>query len=511
MFENLSKRLADSFDKLRRKGRLSESDVEEALREVRMALLEADVALPVARDFINNIKGKLIGAEIVASVSPANMVIKLVHDALVELLGGRDAEGVVPSPLRGGLGRGAADEANTLDAPLPNPPRKGEGVSPATPLGATLPPLAAYFNAEEPLNLRCAPPAVILMCGLQGSGKTTTTGKLALRLRTKQNKRVLVASLDVYRPAAQEQLASVAKTAEVDSLPIVPGEMPEAITARALEAAKRGGYDVLLLDTAGRLHIDAELMDELKTVKARANPIETLLVADSLTGQDAVNIAKAFHEAMGVTGIILTRMDGDGRGGAALSMRAVTGQPIKFVGMGEKLTELEPFQPERIAGRILDKGDVVALVEKAAEVMNSEAAEASAKRMMEGKFDLNDMLGHIRQIQKMGGLGSMMNLLPGMGKLKEQMAGAAMPDDSVVKRQEAIILSMTAKERAKPDLLNASRRRRIANGSGVQVSDVNRLIKQYQQMETMMKQMKKMGGMKAMMNPLKLKQMLGGL
>lgn len=454
MFENLSKRLTESLDKLRRKGRLSEEDVESALREVRVALLEADVALPVAREFIAGLKTKMVGAEIIASVSPANMVIKLVYDALVELLGGAQA---------------------------------------------------------QELNLATTPPAVILMCGLQGSGKTTSTGKLALRLRTKQNKRVLVASLDVYRPAAQEQLASVAKTAEVDALPIVEGEMPEAITRRALDAARKGGYDVLLLDTAGRLHVDDTLMAELKNVKALANPIETLLVADSLTGQDAVNIAKAFNESIGVTGIILTRLDGDGRGGAALSMRSVTGQPIKFAGVGEKLTEFEPFHAERIASRILDKGDVVSLVEKAAEVMNTAEAEASAKRMMEGKFDLNDMLGHIRQIGKMGGLGGVMNLMPGIGKLKDAMANGQMPDDSVVKRQEAIILAMTAKERANPDLLNASRRRRIANGSGVQVSDVNRLIKQYQQMETLMKQMKKMGGMKAMMNPLKLKQMLGNM
>lgn len=453
MFENLSKRLTESLDKLRRKGRLSEEDVELALREVRVALLEADVALPVAREFISNLKSKVVGAEIVASVSPANMVVKLVYDELVELLGGKE----------------------------PNE-----------------------------LNLASAPPAVILMCGLQGSGKTTTTGKLALRLREKQNKRVLVASLDVYRPAAMEQLASVAVTANVDSLPIVEGEMPAAITKRALDAARKGGYDVLLLDTAGRLHVDDALMTELKEVKALANPIETLLVADSLTGQDAVNIAKAFHESIGVTGIVLTRLDGDGRGGAALSMRTITGQPIKFMGIGEKLTEFEPFHAERIAGRILDKGDVVSLVERAAEVMNTEQAEASAKRMMQGKFDLNDMLGHIRQISKMGGLGSMMNLMPGMGKLKEQMAGKEMPDDSIVRKQEAIILAMTPKERETPNLLNASRRRRIANGSGVQVSDVNRLIKQYQQMETMMKQMKKLGG-KGMMNPLKLKQMLSGL
>ena len=453
MFENLSKRLTESLDKLRRKGTLSEADVEAALREVRVALLEADVALPVARAFITNLKAKIVGSEIVASISPANMVIKLVYDELVELLGG---------------------------------------------------------TTPNELNLASAPPAIILMCGLQGSGKTTTTGKLALRLREKQSKRVLVASLDVYRPAAQEQLASVAATAKVDCLPIIQNELPLAIASRALDAARKGGYDVLLLDTAGRLHVDDALMAELKEVKALADPIETLLVADSLTGQDAVNIAKAFHESIGVTGIVLTRLDGDGRGGAALSMRSITGQPIKFMGLGEKLTEFEPFHAERIAGRILDKGDVVSLVERAAEVMNTEQAEASAKRMMQGKFDLNDMLGHIRQISKMGGLGSMMNLMPGMGKLKEQMAGKAMPDDSVVRKQEAIILAMTPKERENPGVLNASRRRRIANGSGVQVSDVNRLIKQYQQMETMMKQMKKMGG-KGMMNPLKLKQMLGGL
>jgi signal recognition particle subunit SRP54 len=318
---------------------------------------------------------------------------------------------------------------------------------------------------------------------------------------------VLLASLDVYRPAAQEQLASVAKTAEVESLPIVAGEMPAAITARALDAAKKGGYDVLLLDTAGRLHVDETLMEELKAVKRLANPIETLLVADALTGQDAVNIAKAFHESVGVTGIVLTRLDGDGRGGAALSMRAVTGQPIKFMGLGEKLSEFEPFHAERIAGRILDKGDVVSLVEKAAEVMNSAEAEDTAKRMMRGSFDLNDMLQQMRQIKKMGGLGSVMNLMPGIGKIKDAMKDAPLPDDKIVRRQEAIILAMTAKERANPSLLNASRRRRIAIGSGVQVSDVNRLIKQYQQMETMMKQMKKMGGL-GKMNPAALKRLL---
>jgi signal recognition particle subunit SRP54 len=505
MFESLSKRLTESLDKLRRKGVLSEADVESALREVRMALLEADVALPVARDFIAGLKTKLVGAEIIKSINPSQMVIKLVYDALVELLSGCAADsGGKPSPLAGeGLDGGGANRTQAnLHAPSPNPLPQGERASPAAPLVAHLPTLQ-----EDPLNLRTAPPAIILMCGLQGSGKTTTTGKLALRLRTKLNKRVLVASLDVYRPAAQEQLASVAKTAEVDALPIVAGEMPAAITARALDAARRGGYDVLLLDTAGRLHVDEALMDELKAVKALAGPIETLLVADALTGQDAVNIAKSFHESIGVTGIILTRLDGDGRGGAALSMRAVTGQPIKYMGLGEKLSEFEPFHAERIAGRILDKGDVISLVEKAAEVMNTVEAEDAAKRMMAGKFDLTDMLQQMRQIKKMGGLGGVMGLMPGIGKIKEAMANAPMPDDKMVGRQEAIILAMTPKERANPSLLNASRRRRIANGAGVQVSDVNRLIKQYQQMETMMKQMKKMGGM-GKMNPQALKRLL---
>lgn len=464
MASALSDKLSRLVKELRGQARITEANVSDMLREVRMALLEADVALPVARDFINGLKTKLVGEAIIASINPGQMVIKLVYDALVEMLSGA-------------------------------PPKEDA---------------AALLAPQQELNLAVAPPAVILMCGLQGSGKTTSTGKLALRLKTKQNKRPLVASLDVYRPAAQEQLEAVAQTAGVDSLPIIPGEMPDSITKRALDAARKGGYDVLLLDTAGRLHVDDALMNELETVKQLAQPIETLLVADSLTGQDAVNIAKSFHDKIGVTGIILTRMDGDGRGGAALSMRAVTGQPLKFMGLGEKLTEFEPFHAERVAGRILDKGDVISLVEKATEVMNTAEAEASAKRMMEGKFDLNDMLGHIRQISKMGGIGGVMSLMPGIGKIKEAMANGAMPDESVVKKQEAIILAMTKAERATPNLLNASRRRRIANGSGVQVSDVNRLIKQYQQMETMMKQMKKLGG-KGMMNPMKLKQMLGGL
>lgn len=450
MFESLSKRLTGSFDQLFRKGTLSEADVEAALRDVRMALLEADVALPVVKTFIADLKEKIVGEKIIATVSPGNMVIKLVHDALVALLGGSTAE----------------------------------------------------------LDLATAPPAVVLMCGLQGSGKTTTTGKLAKRLREKHHKRALLASLDIYRPAAQQQLATVAEAAGVDSLPIVEGEQPEAITRRALDAARRGNYDVLLLDTAGRLHIDEALMGELQAVKALANPIETLLVVDALTGQDAVNIARQFHETIGVTGIVMTRLDGDARGGAALSMRQITGQPIKFAGMGEKLDQLEPFHPERIAGRILDKGDVVSLVERAQEAISGEAADATAKRMMQGKFDMNDMLQQMQQIGKMGGIGSVMSFMPGMGKIKEAMAGQTI-DERIVKRQEAIILAMTKAERAQPTLLNASRRRRIANGSGTTVQQVNQLVKQYQQMETMMKQIKKLG-MKGMMNPMALKRMLGG-
>ena len=451
MFENLSKKLSDSFAPLFRKGTLSEADVDAAMREVRMALLEADVALPVVKAFISGLKEKIVGEKIVATVSPGNMVIKLVHDALVELLGGATA---------------------------------------------------------TELNLSVAPPAVILMCGLQGSGKTTSTGKLARRLREKQGKRVLVASLDIYRPAAQEQLATVAAQAGVDALPIVAGELPAAITKRALQSARTGNYDVLLLDTAGRLHIDDVLMEELKEVKALAQPIETLLVADALTGQDAVTIARSFNEAVGVTGIILTRLDGDARGGAALSMRQVTGQPVKFAGMGEKLDQLEPFHPERIASRILDRGDIVSLVEKAQEVMGSEEADATAKRMMAGKFDMNDLLQQMRQIGKMGGIGSVMGMMPGMGKIKEAMAGQTI-DESAIRRQEAIILSMTPAERANPNLLNAGRRRRIANGSGTTVQMVNQLFKQWQQMETMMKQLKKMGA-KGMMNPMALKRMFGG-
>ncbi len=442
MFTSLSSKLTGIFGNLRKRGVLTEADIDAMSREVRIALLEADVALPVVKDFISSLKEKAIGTNIVASINPSQMVIKLVNDHLTELLG----------------------------------------------------------SEHQALNLAASPPAVIMMVGLQGSGKTTSTGKLALRLKNKQNKKVLVASLDIYRPAAQEQLAQVAKQAGIDALPIIAGQKPKEITERALKEAKLGGYDVLLLDTAGRLHIDEELMGELKQVKQLANPIETLLVADSLTGQDAVTIAKTFHEQIGVTGIILTRVDGDGRGGAALSMRAVTGQPIKFMGLGEKLDALEEFHPERIASRILDMGDIVSLVEKAAENVSQAEAEAMGKRMMSGQFDFNDLLDQMRKMKKMGGIGSMMNMLPGMGGLKEKLAGANI-DEKMIARQEAIILSMTPQERQFPKLINGKRRIRIANGSGTSVQDVNKILKQQLQMADMMKKMKKMGP-KALMNML---------
>jgi len=450
MFENLSSKLTGILGKLRGRGVLSEADIDSAMREVRIALLEADVALPVVKDFINSLKAKALGAEVIASVSPAQMVIKLVNDHLKELLGSETQE----------------------------------------------------------INLAANPPVVMMMVGLQGSGKTTSTGKLALRLKNKHNKKTLVASLDIYRPAAQMQLEQVAKQAGIDSLPIVADEKPLEITERALKEARLGGYDVLLLDTAGRLHIDEELMSELKAVKSLANPLETLLVADSLTGQDAVNIAKTFHEQIGVTGIILTRVDGDGRGGAALSMRAVTGQPIKFIGVGEKLSEFEEFHPDRIASRILDMGDIVSLVEKAAENISAEETEKMAKRMMEGVFDFNDLLDQLRKMHKMGGLGGMMKMLPGMGQLKEKMADAKI-DPKMLAHQEAIILSMTAKERANPSIINAKRRIRIANGAGLSVQDVNKLIKQQVQMQDMMKKLKKMGA-KGMMRG-GLSQLFGGM
>lgn len=445
MFDNLKDKLQDVFSTLGKRGALREADVDAALREVRLALLDADVALPVVKSFIAKVREGAVGADVLKSVRPDQQVIKLVNDALVEVLGG-DAQ-----------------------------------------------PLATAVN----------PPAVILMAGLQGSGKTTTAGKLALRLRSRERKKVMLASLDVTRPAAREQLRMLGEQAEVGVLPEVDKESPVQIAKRALQAARLQAYDVLILDTAGRVSVDESLMAELRDIKQATEPHEVLLVADALTGQDAVNTAKAFHESVGVTGIALTRLDGDARGGAALSMRHITGCPIKLVGVGEKQDALEDFDPARMAGRILDMGDVVALVEKAAETIEADEAERIARRMAKGQFDMNDFLAQIRQLQKMGGLGGLMGMLPGIGKMQKQIAAAGI-DDSMIKRQEAIILSMTKKERISVGLLNASRRKRIAAGSGTSVQEVNRLVKQYQDMARMMKKMGGKGGAAA------IKALMGG-
>ena len=439
MFDSLSNRLNDVFDRLRRRGALSEDDVGAALREIRIALLEADVALPVVRDFVTAVRERAIGQEVLRSVTPGQMVVKIVHDHLVEMLGG----GAVPS--------------------------RGDG-----------------------LDLNATPPVGILLVGLQGSGKTTTAAKIALRLKTRERKKVLMASLDVQRPAAQEQLAQLGRQVGVATLPIVAGERPVAITRRALQTGRSEGYDVVLLDTAGRLHVNEELMLEVAAVREAAVPHQTLLVADAMTGQDAVNVAKSFGERAGITGIVLTRVDGDARGGTALSMRAITGKPIVLIGTGEKIDALEPFHPERIAGRILGMGDVVTLVERAAETADQDEAERLARKFEKGNFDLDDLAAQLRQLRRMGGMSSMLGMLPGIGKIKKQI-DAANIDEAIIKRQEAIIGSMTRSERKNPKLLNASRRRRIATGSGTSVPDINRLLKQYQDMAGMMKKMKKLG------------------
>jgi signal recognition particle subunit SRP54 len=434
MFESLSGRLNDVFDRLKRRGALREADVEAALRDIRVALLEADVALSVVKDFIAAVRERAVGQEVLKSVTPGQMVVKVVHDHLVDLLGAEVSE----------------------------------------------------------LNLGGPPPRVLLMVGLQGSGKTTTSAKLAYRLRTRERKRALLASLDVQRPAAQEQLAVLAEQAGVTSLPIVPGQMPVTIAERALETATRSGDDVVILDTAGRLHIDDALMAELEAIRERVRPHETLLVADALTGQDAVNLARTFHGRVGLSGIVLTRIDGDGRGGAALSMRAVTGQPIKLVGVGEKIDALEAFHPDRMASRILGMGDVVSLVERVAETVDREEAEQLAARMQKGSFNLDDLATQLQQMRKMGGMSSILGMLPGIGKIRQQLADHQI-DDRMIARQLAIIGSMTPKERRNPQILHASRKRRIAAGSGTAVPEVNKLLKQYQQMQTMMKRVKKMG------------------
>ncbi|MDP3418998.1 signal recognition particle protein [Falsiroseomonas sp.] len=439
MFEALGNRLTGVFDKLRRRGALSDADVQEALREVRVALLEADVALPVVKDLVNRVRDRAVGQEVIRSVSPAQQVIKIVTAALVAALGG------------------------------------GEG-----------------DDGKRGIDLNAPSPLPILMVGLQGSGKTTTSGKIALRLRTRDRKKVLLASLDVHRPAAQLQLQQLADRAEVTCLPIVMGQKPLEIAARALDVARRELYDVVILDTAGRLSIDAELMAEVASVKAFAKPHETLLVVDAMTGQDAVQTARAFNEQVGVTGIVMTRVDGDARGGAALSMRAVTGAPIKLLGAGEKLDALEDFHPDRIANRILGMGDIVSLVERAAETIDQAEAEKLAKKMQKGSFDLEDYAQQIKQIGKMGSLSGILGMLPGIGKMKAQIENANL-DQSMLKRQAAIISSMTMKERRKPELIKASRKKRIAAGSGATVQEVNRLLKQFDDMSDMMKRMNKMG------------------
>ena len=435
MFENLSDRLSGVLDRLTKQGALSADDVKTALREVRVALLEADVSLPVARSFIKAVEEKATGAAVTKSVTPGQQVVKIVHDELIEVL-------------------------------------KGEG---------------------EPGTLKIDnAPAPILMVGLQGSGKTTTTGKLAKRLKDREGKKVLMASLDIYRPAAMDQLAVLGQQVGVDTLPIVKGENAVQIAKRAKQQAMLGGYDVYMLDTAGRLQIDDVLMKEVEDVRDVVSPRETLLVVDGLTGQVAVEVAEEFDGKIGISGVVLTRMDGDGRGGAALSMRAVTGKPIKFVGLGEKMDALETFEPERIAGRILGMGDIVALVEKAQETLEIEQAERMMKRFQKGQFNFNDLKMQMEQMLKMGGMEGMMSMMPGMGKMAKQVEDSGF-DDKVIRQQIALINSMTKKERANPKLLQASRKKRIAKGAGMEVSDLNKLMKMQRQMGDMMKKMGKMG------------------
>ncbi|HEX2762995.1 MAG TPA: signal recognition particle protein [Allosphingosinicella sp.] len=436
MFDTLSDRLGGVFDRLRGRGALNEADVRAAMREVRIALLEADVALPVVRDFVDRATEQAVGQQVLRSVTPGQQVVKIVHDGLVEMLGA---------------------------------------------------------DASE-LEIEVTPPAVVMMVGLQGSGKTTTTGKIAKRLTEKGRKKVMMASLDVARPAAQEQLRVLGEKAGVATLPVVQGQQPVDIARRGLQAAKLQGFDVLLLDTAGRLHVDQALMEEMKAVADASAPTEILLVVDALTGQDAVNVATSFSAQVPLTGIVLTRLDGDARGGAALSMRAVTGKPIKFAGVGEGIDALEPFHPERVAGRILGMGDVVSLVERAQETIQVEEAEALARKMAKGQFDLNDLKGQLAQMQRMGGIGGLAAMLPGMKKMQGAMAASGV-NEKVLVHLDAIIGSMTPKERSRPELINAKRKIRIAKGSGRTVQEVNKLLKMHQEMASAMKKIRKMGGL----------------
>ena len=452
MFEALTDKLTAVFNKITSRGVLSEDDINATMREIRIALLEADVALPVVKEFIAHVKEQALGEKVVRSIQPGHMVVKIVHDELLKLL--------------------------------------GEG--------------------DTSLNFQAVPPVSILMLGLQGSGKTTTSAKLAKRL-AKQGKKVLLVSLDIYRPAAQEQLAQLAEQIGGHSLPIIKGEKPADTTRRALDTAKKGGYDVIILDSAGRLHIDQQLMDEVVEVKKIAQPTEVLLVADAMIGQDACNVAKEFKEQVGVTGLVLTRIDGSSRAGAALSMKMVAGVPIKFLGTGEKLDEFEEFHADRLAGRILGQGDVVSLVEKAIENVDKAETEKLAAQMMKGRFDLNMMLSQLKQVQKLGSLGGIIGMIPGLSKFKNQIEAAGV-GDNLIKKQEAIILSMTKAERSNPDIIKASRKKRIAAGSGVEVHEVNKLLKSYEQMSTMMKRMGRMGGMPsaAMLKNSPFGNMLGG-
>ena len=456
MFESLQERLGSILNGLTGRGVLSDADVAAALREVRRALLEADVALDVVRSFTDRVREKAVGAAVLKSIKPGQMVVKIVHDELVEMLG----------------------------------------------------------TDGQSIDLNAVAPVVIMMVGLQGSGKTTTTGKIAKRLTERQNRNVLMASLDTRRPAAQEQLRQLGEQVKVTTLPVVAGQTPVEIARRAVQAGKLGGYDVVILDTAGRTHIDEPLMVEMADIRKASDPHEILLVADSLTGQDAVNLAKSFDERVGITGLILTRMDGDGRGGAALSMRAVTGKPVKLIGTGEKMDALEEFHPKRIADRILGMGDIVSLVEKASENIDAEQAAAMARKMQSGKFDLDDLAGQLRQMQSMGGMGGIMGMMPGMGKMKDQLAASGL-DDKMFKQQLAIISSMTKAERGNPDLLKHSRKQRIAKGSGTDAAAINKLLKMHRQMADMMKAMggKGKGGglMRGMMGGLANKMGLGGM
>ncbi len=450
MFDSLSDRLGSVFEKLRGRGALTELDVRAAMREVRIALLEADVALPVVKTFIDQATERAIGAEVIRSVTPGQQVVKIVNDALVELLGGgADA----------GDGRSGADEFG--------------------------------------LKIDVTPPAVIMMVGLQGSGKTTTTGKLGKYLTERMGKKVMLASLDVARPAAQEQLRVLGEQTGVATLPIIAGQQPVAIAERARQAARLQGFDVVLLDTAGRLNVDTALMAEMAAIAGATQPDEILLVVDALTGQDAVNVASAFKAEVALTGVILTRMDGDARGGAALSMRAITDRPIKFAGTGEKLDALEAFDPQRVAGRILGMGDIVGLVERAAANFEEAEAEKLAAKLAKGQFDMEDLRSQLRQMKAMGGLGALAGMLPGMGAAKKAMADGKV-DDKVLGRMEAVISSMTPKERAKPEILTAKRKIRIAKGAGTTVQEVNKVIKMQMDMATAMKKLRKMGGMKGM-------------